>query len=299
MPPRSQPPSRSSTGGANRAAGDRSSPTSASGNSTNANRTPASSRRPAPGRLSAAAAPRRGPSKYKREYEPELEVDFGFDNVNELTRGCFNAIIALRHLDEASAQDPDRIQRYFRKLVSKMIQDAPLLRIPHEDAQEMAYAIVALADEVALNGPAALSQFWMANLLQMHFFDENAAGEGFFEHLDQLRGARRYDILKVYYLCLMLGFVGRYAMHGNEAELSDIAAAVRDTLGRDGLGEPETLSPQGERPKEAIIERPKTARLMWIPLGAVATAALLYVILAATIAHRAESLVEFFTTLVK
>lgn len=234
-----------------------------------------------------------------REPEPEPENDGRGDRVDELTRGCFNAIIALRHLDEASAQDPGRVQRHFRKLISKLMQDAPMLRIPHDDAQEMAYAIVALADEVALNGPATLSQFWMGNLLQMHFFDENAAGEGFFEHLDQLRGARRYDVLRVYYLCLMLGFVGRYAMHGAEAELSDIAAAVRDALGRNGLAEPESLSPRGERPKEALIAPRKTARLMWIPVGAVAIAVLLYVILSATIAHQASTLVDYLATLVK
>jgi type VI secretion system protein ImpK len=304
MPPRSRPPSGSSPRSGASSGGNDSSHREpggrAPGTPSHRPRLPPSPGRPAgaaPGR--GASQPGRRPARRIRETEREAEESAAPDFVDELTQDCFNAVIALRHIDEAAAKDPERIQRHFRKLVSKMIQEAPTLRIPHEDAQEMAYAIVALADEVALNGPQALSHYWMGNLLQMHFFDENAAGEGFFDRLDEARASRRYDVLKVYYLCLMLGFAGRYAMRGGETELADIVASVRDTLARDSIREPESLSPQGERPKEAATAPAKTLRLIWIPVGAVAAAAMLYVTLASLVAHRASLLTDFIDTLVK
>ncbi len=309
MPPRSQPPSRSGPPGGKRPPPPSGSPRPPAqpergrvpqGRPAGQRPAPPVAARPRPmPRPEARPAPRPAPrpARVARQVELEPELDAMSSGVDELTEDCFNAIIALRHIDDGAAQDPERVQKHFRKLITRMIQDAPRLRVPHDDAQEMAYAIAALADEVALNGSPTLSQYWMGNLLQMHFFDENAAGEGFFEHLDAARAARRY--LKVYYLCLMLGFVGRYAMHGGEAELADLAASIRDTLRRGGISEPETLSPNGERPKEALTKPQKTLQLIWIPAGAIAAAAILYVVLAATVAHRASALVTFLGTLVR
>lgn len=305
MPPSSQPPSRPPRPGAARGVGPsgaaRARGTAGPGAGAARPGAPAqgAARTPArPSRPVSTPAPARRAARPVHDDDDDVRGRGPSDAVDLLTQHCFNAIIALRHIDAGAARDPERVQRHFRKLISSMIQDAPGMGIPHDDAQEMAYAIVALADEVALSGPAQLSQPWMGNLLQMHFFDENAAGEGFFDHLDQARASRRYDVLKVYYTCLMLGFVGRHAMHGGETELAEITASVHDALLRDDLRAPESLSPRGERPKEALTAEPRALRLMWIPIGAVAVAAALYIALAATVAHKASAVVELLESLV-
>lgn len=87
------------------------------------------------------------------------------------------------------------------------------------------YALVAHADEVAQREPGPLRDFWKPLSLQRRIFDENRAGDGFFERLDDLLrerpGAGRDLALHVYALCLYLGFVGRYEhdKHGGERAL--------------------------------------------------------------------------------
>ena len=220
------------------------------------------------------------------------------DPVDELTQDCFNAAIALRHLDAAATIDPERIHRDIGRLVTRMIERASRLQVSRDDAQEIAYAIVALIDEVAVGGPSELSQYWVGHLLQMHFFDENVAGVGFFSHLKAIQTAQRYDVLRVYYTCLLLGFSGRYGMQGAN-ELSDIALSARNALARGGLTEPESLSPRGDRPKEALTSAKKPLRFFWVPVGAVAGAVVLYLVLGAVIARQAQNLVVFIDSVVK
>jgi type VI secretion system protein ImpK len=78
--------------------------------------------------------------------------------------------------------------------------------------EHIKYALAALADECVMNSlwPGKLS--WMRRSLQLQFFGEHTAGEGFFERLSQLRqsGLAELDVLEIYAVCLQLGFQGVY-----------------------------------------------------------------------------------------
>jgi type VI secretion system protein ImpK len=220
------------------------------------------------------------------------------DGIDELTKDCFNAVVRLRQASQSvSPEAPDRVRRFLTKQIDAMNQRAARLGVPHGDVPEVTYAIAALADEIALQGGPELSQYWMGNLLQMQYFNENVAGENFFRHLDAVRSAERYGVLRVYYLCLLLGFRGRYAIRGGDMEMSDIIASVRYTLTRGGLEIPESLSPQGDRPAEVAAAPEKTTRLLWLPAVAIGAAVALYVGLSATVASRAAALTEYIGTL--
>ena len=66
--------------------------------------------------------------------------------------------------------------------------------------------------------PGGIRDVWMSNPLQLHYFNENLAGEGFFYRLERiLADPRRVEALRVYYLCLLFGFQGKYAVRGRRA----------------------------------------------------------------------------------
>jgi type VI secretion system protein ImpK len=76
------------------------------------------------------------------------------------------------------------------------------------------YALVATLDETVLSIPGEARDFWITNPMQLEIFGDNIAGEEFYRKLDQLMQApdENRSILEIYYLCLCLGFQGRYLL---------------------------------------------------------------------------------------
>jgi type VI secretion system protein ImpK len=221
------------------------------------------------------------------------------DRIDELCTECFNAVISLKRVEEASTQSPQALQQEMRRQLDSMSERGRRLGFPHQDIQDMTYAIVALVDEIALRGPPRLSQWWMGSMLQVAYFDENRAGEGFFRRMDAARSAGRSDTLRVYYLCLLMGFMGQYATRGGEMELGKVTNAVRDAVVRGGLDEPEALSPRGDRPQEAATAPEKNLRWFWLPVIGVGVAVVLFVVFSAVSAARASSFVSYLESLLR
>jgi type VI secretion system protein ImpK len=226
----------------------------------------------------------------------------GRDSTLDPTRACFNAINQLRalgpHGTDATRQ---RLHARIADLIDRL-QDDRQLDLSDRDARDMAYALVALADETGVGQAelagtetaalaAAGAGFWRANLLQMKFFDENTAGEGFFRRLEGLRrDHRRVPVLRVYYLCLLFGFQGRYV--GREAsELRRLTESVGRELA-EALALGTTLSPDGGRPDEAALRRRQRRPLVAAGLGAVLASACLYVGLRVLIDQRVQALAD-------
>src|ERR1700690_260602 len=154
------------------------------------------------------------------------------DLVSDLTDECFSAIGRLRVLDEPAAS-PQAVQAQLRTLVDSFKERARKAALPEKDAQDIAYALVALIDEVGLRAPEPLRGYWMSQPLQLHYFGENVAGEGFFTRLDSLLAdGRRFVALRVYQLCLLFGFQGKYGFPGGDVELMRIAETVRNQAQR-------------------------------------------------------------------
>jgi type VI secretion system protein ImpK len=105
-------------------------------------------------------------------------------------------------------------------------------RLPTRDTDDVVYALAAHADELMLARPG-LREAWLPRLLQLAFFGENTAGEGFFVRLDPIRrDASRADVLFVYWLVLSLGLKGRYATR--EAARLELVESVHLDLLRAG-----------------------------------------------------------------
>jgi type VI secretion system protein ImpK len=145
------------------------------------------------------------------------------------------------------------------------------------DADDAAYAVVALIDEVAQSKPEPLRGYWMSRPLQLHYFNENVAGEGFFNKLTELRrDVRRHEVLRIYYQCLLLGFQGQYSMRGGELELMKIIESVKPEVEKH-IEPPDPLAPSGEPPDEAMVRASGRNPFLWVALGMFAVAIAVFI----------------------
>lgn len=212
------------------------------------------------------------------------------ERINEVTKDCFNALIQFRALDTSSAASPQLPYQRLCGYIDQMLTYAREAGYEEMDVVDMAYAVVALADEVALHKGGAIRDFWMQRPLQLHYFNENLAGEGFFHRLNAVMSdPNRSEILQVYYLCLLLGFQGQYAIRGGELELDAIIRRVKEAL-RNQL-KAEALSVQPLRPKEDM-GRADRFPAIWIALFFLLFALGLLIVLRIGLNKQTENVVE-------
>ncbi len=132
--------------------------------------------------------------------------------------------------------DAESLRQRVMGLFSTMTQEAEKLRLGPADVGEAQYALAAYLDEVIRMSGWQDRQLWSTNPLQKMLFQEMNAGVNFFHHLNQLRGDERAstrEVLKVYYLCILLGFEGQYHM-GQGNELENMVKLLRNELSPGG-----------------------------------------------------------------
>jgi type VI secretion system protein ImpK len=97
------------------------------------------------------------------------------------------------------------IQRLLSDSQKKMSQG----HFSQEDYDLARFAIVAWADETILSSDWNSKDKWQREQLQRIYYQTTDAGEIFFDRLNSI-GPHQRDVREVYYLCLALGFKGRY-----------------------------------------------------------------------------------------
>jgi len=199
------------------------------------------------------------------------------DRITEVTRECFDALIQVRRLDDASFPPLEPLHAQMRTFIDAMFQRAAQAGFSREDVNDIAYAVVAFADEIVLSRSDALRDQWARSSLQMHYFHENVAGDAFFTRLETLRrDPRRREILRVYYLALLFGFQGGHRVRGKGLELMKLVEDLRHELQREQRFEAEVLSPHGDRPEERDRGDRRVGIAVWVAVGCLALSILVY-----------------------
>lgn len=196
------------------------------------------------------------------------------DRINWVTSECFNAIAQLSRAHGGSSE-PRLVYERMRAFLEAANKRAAEAGYAESELRQIGYALAALADEVAMAHDGPLRSHWSQQSLQLALYGDNVAGERFFEELERAREVPRVDVLRTYYLCLLFGFRGRYAVRGGEAGLAEVLDGVRAQLART-LPTPELLAPDGARPGEGIVELSR--KLPWpvLALGALALSVVLH-----------------------
>ena len=150
-----------------------------------------------------------------------------------------------------------------------------------EDVQLAAFAVVAFLDESILNLRAAIFAEWPKQPLQEERYGHHMAGEVFFQNLANLMGRNDThdlaDLLEVYYLCMLLGFAGRYSL-GGRGEMYAIQQKLGEKVQRIRKTTPQ-LSPAWQLPNDGpprVQGDPWVKRLIYSAIGCLVLTAILF-----------------------
>lgn len=123
---------------------------------------------------------------------------------------------------------PDAVRQRVTALLRQFVVRCRELQIPDNDTAEARYALVAFIDEQVLKSNWPGRAEWMSNPLQLQFFREATAGENFFARARVVNErAPSPWAIEVYYLCLILGFVGAPPGGGGSRAARAYADALR------------------------------------------------------------------------
>jgi type VI secretion system protein ImpK len=185
------------------------------------------------------------------------------------------AIVRLRSNRQA-VSDANSFRIHMREALKLADQEARKRGYNSDAIQLAVFAVVAFLDESILNSRNPLFADWPRKPLQEELFGTHMAGEVFFQNLQKLLGQtdsqELADLLEVYYLCVLLGFGGRYSM-GNKGDLRAIMDAVGEKIRRVRGYSPD-LSPAWMLPKEALRLTSGDPWVRWLGIAAIGCAAL-------------------------
>jgi len=102
--------------------------------------------------------------------------------------------------------------------------------LPQGDYDLARFAVLAWIDETILSSDWQEKGKWQGEQLQRTFYQTTDAGEIFFTKLNQLEPGQT-QVREVYYLCLALGFTGRYCNPGDEFLLEQLKNSNLKLLG--------------------------------------------------------------------
>ena len=108
---------------------------------------------------------------------------------------------------------------------------------PRDDYDQARFALCAWVDEAILSSRWQQKNRWLNDQLQRFHYNTTDAGEEFFERLKNI-GLHQRDVREVYYLCLALGFTGRYCHPGDEYNLEQIKTSNLKLLLGSSVGLP-------------------------------------------------------------
>lgn len=156
------------------------------------------------------------------------------DNLALIFQEVLTAIVRLRS-NRQELSDAETFRTNMRAAIQTAIAEARTQGYAGDDIKMATLALVGFLDESVLNTQNPIFVNWPRKPLQEELFGIHMAGEIFFRNLEQLMGRPDSfdlaDLLEVHYLCLLLGYGGRYSI-GGRGELQAITNATGDRIRR-------------------------------------------------------------------
>ena len=178
--------------------------------------------------------------------------------------------LAGRLRGQVANADIESLRRQAMQEIRTFEDRARRANVAAEDVLAARYALCTVLDEAVLNTPWGAQSDWSNQSLLVTFHREAAGGEKFFQILERVSGEpQRYRaLLELLYVCLALGFEGKYRLDDRgAARLTD----VRESLYRRIEGVQESVEP-ALSPRWKGVEDRRNAVLRFVPLWVVAVA---------------------------
>ncbi|MEL1265706.1 type IVB secretion system protein IcmH/DotU [Pseudoxanthomonas putridarboris] len=155
--------------------------------------------------------------------------DFGAlpeGGTNPLVRAASPLLLLATQLRQSAAapRDPQQLREQAVAHLRSFEGQARAARLDAQTIMAARYVLCTLVDEAVLNAPWGERTGWAQKTLLVAFHGEAYGGEKFFDILDRLCAdfPRHVDLIEMMYLCLALGFGGRYLVEpGGTARLAD------------------------------------------------------------------------------
>src|SRR5215475_6723830 len=221
----------------------------------------------------------------------EVQLTVGNAPPATVSEICAPALLLGVQLRSATAfGDPQMLRRRMTDLLDRTDEQLREARVVSPDLPNIVFALTAFLDEAIGQSSWDYRGEWVAAPLCFERFNRFDAGEEFFVRLQALQSTRPvpHDVLQIYFLCLTLGFKGRYLLRSNEewyALVAEIGALVRTTSNQ----APASLSPRG-LPGEVIAQVVKEIPMWVFAVAAAGLALVTYFVLTLMINWRAGSL---------
>jgi type VI secretion system protein ImpK len=232
--------------------------------------------KPTPGRRRGGAPPSPEPRATPRVDAGELRAARGANALVDAAGPLL--VLAAQLRDTASHPDPGGLCEHVAREVEAFEAAARNTGVTPEALLAARYALCTFLDEIVLSTPWGSESAWARQSLLLRFHKEGWGGEKFFQILERVskEPARSRDLLELMYLCLSLGFEGKYKVQDRGSSAVERVREDLYTLLRAQRGAREReLSPHWRG-----IEDVRSRLARYVPLwvfGAIAGAVLLVV----------------------
>ena len=163
----------------------------------------------------------------------------GINPLVAVANPLLNLVMPLRKT--LSLPDTAGLCTQLTQAIKQFEEDARAERIDSEVIRDARYILCTFIDETIAATPWGGGGVWSKQSLLVAFHGDVKGGEKFFEMLKAFaREPHRYtDLLELMYVCLTLGFAGRYAgLEGGRAQLDELRERLFTIL-QDERGRPE------------------------------------------------------------
>lgn len=174
----------------------------------------------------AAGTPDRAPAMHAAAAAPAAISEFLAGGLNALVQAASPLLLLSVQLRNSVSQpDAAHLRDQVIAQVRQFESHAQAAGVAAQTITAARYVLCATLDEAVMNTPWGQQSGWAAKTLLVIFHGESYGGEKFFVILDRLCAdfQRHIDLIELMYICLALGFGGRYQIEANgRARLVDI-----------------------------------------------------------------------------
>ncbi|NBA94146.1 type IVB secretion system protein IcmH/DotU [Pseudomonas sp. R5(2019)] len=145
----------------------------------------------------------------------------------------FGLVIRLRRLGKLSETDITQLYERVRDHITALSEEVRQLGYDGATQLSYRYALCAFIDEAVMATTWGVNSRWRERSLLSYHHNETWGGEKFFTVLArmQMDAAKYRDVLEFKYLCLCLGFQGKYGQqHNHKDTLNAIIGKLHKTL---------------------------------------------------------------------
>lgn len=165
-------------------------------------------------------------------------------NKNDLVAFAGPTFDLILRLKAGIVQPSNDLRPKIASMLTDFEKRAERYRFSPKIVQVAKFALASFVDETVLTNNFPLKDEWEKYPLQLEYFGEQLAGDKFFDKLEAMLKQIEVtqDAVEIYYVCMLLGFKGRYAVYEKEKLLATMQKTA-NALVKVGKIKPVELSP--------------------------------------------------------